>query len=97
MRKKGKLITNIQLRFVIDDDAGVLHADEGDEKADTRADSFLERTGDGIQQPGTHLGQGKDHEQNTLQQHGRQGKLPGITHAQACPCSRSRHSRNCGQ
>ena len=72
-----------QRGVIVDNDTGVLQADEGDEQADTGADGFLQGSGDGIQQPGAHLRNRQDDEDNTFNQHGREGELPAVSHAQA--------------
>ena len=69
--------------IVVNDDAGVLHADEGDEQADTCADGLLKRTGDGIDEPAANLGKGEDDEQQTLDENCREGELPRMTHTEA--------------
>ena len=72
-----------QRGVIVDNDTGVLQADEGDEQADTGADGFLQGSGDGVQQPGAHLRNRQDDEDNTFNQDGREGELPAVSHSQA--------------
>ena len=67
--------------IVIYDDARVLHANKGDEQADTCSDGFIQRSWNSLQYQATHLGDSKNNEDDTFQQHGGEGKLPGVSHA----------------
>ena len=55
-----------QRGFVVDDDAAVLQADEGDEQADTGTNGVAQIHGNGIHNPLTHLGEGEDDEDDTF-------------------------------
>ena len=44
---------------------------------------MLERERNRVQDPGAHLREREDDEQETLQEHGRQGELPGVAHREA--------------
>ncbi len=65
---------------VIHYNPGILQADERNEQTDAGADGLLQGTRDGVDEPGTHLGERQDNEQDTFNEHGRKGKLPGIAH-----------------
>ena len=60
---------------------GVLQADEGNEQADTHGDAPLQSQGDGVEDGFTHVCQGKDDENDTLNEDSQQCDLPGVAHA----------------
>ena len=66
---------------VVDHDAGVLQADEGDEQADTGGDGRLDLVGDGVEDDLAQTGNGQQHEDDAVKQHQHQGV--GIAQAQA--------------
>ena len=72
-----------QRSVVIDNDTGILQADERNEQADTGADGFFQGTRNGIDEPGAHLGECQDNEKHTFKKHRRKSELPGVAHAQA--------------
>ena len=83
--QKGSTFGNMSKTYkcciVIYDDARVLHANKGDEQADTCSDGFIQRSWNSLQYQATHLGDSKNNEDDTFQQHGGEGKLPGVSHA----------------
>ena len=66
---------------VVDHDAGVLQADEGDEQADTGGDGHLDLMGNGVEDDLAQTGNGQQHEDDAVEQHQHQGV--GIAQAQA--------------
>ena len=66
---------------VVDHDAGVLQADEGDEQADTGGDGHLDLVGNGVEDDLAQTGDGQQHEDDAVKQHQHQGV--GIAQAQA--------------
>ena len=82
-RAVGHVAQRYQGRVAVDDQTGVLQADEGDEQADTGTDGMLEAERDGIQDPSADLGQCEDDENDTFNQDGGQGELPTVSHRQA--------------
>ena len=69
--------------FVVDDDAAVFKSDEGDEEADTGTNGVAEVHGNGIDNPLTHFGECENDEDDTFEEDGGEGKLPGVAHAEA--------------
>ena len=68
---------------IVDDDTGVLHAYEGDEQADTRADGLFQGSGNSVKKPVSDLCESKDDEEDTLKEDGGQCKLPAVSHSKA--------------
>ena len=68
--------------IAVDDELGVLQADECHEQADADADSALQRHGDGVEDGLTHVGQAQNDEDDALHKDGHQGQLPAVAHGQ---------------
>ena len=64
-------------------DAGALEADEGDEETDARADGATEHKRNGLDNLLAHAREGEQHEDDALNEDGRQSELPGVAHRDA--------------
>ena len=82
-RAVGHVTEDDEGRVAVHDDAGVLHADEGDEEADTGADGFFQGAGDRVDQVGPDLRDGHEDEQDAFDEDGGQGELPVVAHREA--------------
>ena len=69
-------------RRAVDDDAGVLQADEGDVDADTGRDRVLDRHRDRIEDRLTDICHGEDDENETLAEDRGERRLPAVAHAE---------------
>ena len=77
---RGDLAQRYERRVVVAYDTGILQADEGYEETDTGAYGILERGGDGIHYGLAQIRKREDHEDDTLDEYGRQSELPRIAH-----------------
>ena len=68
--------------IAVDDELGVLQADERDKQADADTDGGFQRHGDGVEDGLTHIGQGEDDKDDALHKDGQQGHLPAVAHGQ---------------
>ena len=82
-RALGNLAQHHEGGIAIDDDACILHTDEGDEQADTCTDGIAQAARDGIDDGLTDVGDGHDDKQDTLDEDSRERKLPRVAHAHA--------------
>ena len=64
-----------------DDDAGVAESDEGDEEADASTDGGVELVWDGSYETLAKAGEGEDEEDDSGEEDGAEGRLPGDAHA----------------
>ena len=64
-----------------DDDAGVAEPDEGDVETDAPADCGVELVGDGGNETLADAGEGEREEDDSGEEHGSEGGLPGDVHA----------------
>lgn len=62
------------------DDLGAAQTDEGDEKADACGHCLLQVNGDGVEDGFTHIGEGKNDENDTFHKYCSQCHFPGIAH-----------------
>ncbi len=65
------------------DHAAVLQSDKGDEESDAHPDGQLEHVRDGVCDDLAHLEEREEHEDESLDEDGRQRELPTVAHAQA--------------
>ena len=77
-----EVLVGQQRGVAVDDELGVLQADEGDEQADADADRRFQGQGDGVEDGLAHIGQGQHDEHDALNKDGQQGHLPGVAHRQ---------------
>ena len=68
--------------IAVDDELGVLQADERDKQADADTDGGFQRHGDGVEDGLAHIGQGQDDKDDALHKDGQQGHLPAVAHGQ---------------
>ena len=66
----------------VDDQLGVLQADESYEQADAHADRALQGHGNGVEDALTHIGHGQHDEDDAFHKDGHQSQLPAVAHGQ---------------
>ena len=65
----------------INDDTGILQADEGNEEADTYPDRFFDVIRNGVDDRLSHVHEGKDDEDDTFDEDRGEGELPTVAHS----------------